>query len=235
MKILNVVLWIVFFMWVGLFFGCKDLLEPPEEQQTRVRRPLPCDPSREACPRPQPQPSCDPSREACPRPQPQPSCDPSKGTCPQPQPPCDPSKGDCPQPQPSCDPSKGPCPPATPGNIDPTQYFTITNMLSLGSNEYVVIDDNGRREKAIPNGKCAKVHHSLHGVANVSIRRSGKYLKICRPRGLRNSYPERGTQRYTCNHGRGFEGAVQNYKIESERNVTVDAGTPPETCPVVIQ
>ena len=217
MKILKISLWFVFYVCMGLFLGCQDLLEPPEEERPRV-------------------PACVPGTEACPKPSDQP-CDPSKGACPPPSSkPCDPSKGGaCPPPSSKpCDPSKGACPPA-PGDIDPTQFFTITNNLNLGSNEYVVIDDHGRRAAAIPNGKCAKVHHSLHGMVNMSIRRAGKYLKICRPRGLRNSYPERGTQRYTCNHGRGFEGDVQNYKIENERNVTVDTGTPPETCPVIVQ
>ena len=214
MKILKLFLWFVFFAWMGLFFGCSDLLEPPEERRPRTAPP-----------------ACVPGTAGCPRTQE--PCDPSKGPCPNPpaNPPCDPSKGPCPPAQP-CDPVTRNC---VPGDIDPTQFFTITNKLNLGANEYVVIDDNGRRESALPSGKCAKVHHSLHGVTNVSIRREGKYLKICRPRGLRNSYPERGTQRYTCDHGRGFEGDVQNYKIENERNVTVDTETPPETCPVIVQ
>ena len=214
MKILKLSLWFVFFVCMGLFFGCKDLLEPPAE---RPPRGIP--------------PACVPGTPGCP--QTQEPCDPSKGACPNPQPPCDPSKGACPKaPVQPCDPSKGNC---SPGDIDSTQFFTITNMLNLGPNEYLVIDDNGRREVALPSGKCAKVHHSLHGVTNLSIRRDRKYLKICRPRGLRNSYPERGTQKYTCNHGRGFEGDIQNYKIENERNVIVDTETPPETCPVVVQ
>ena len=214
MKIFKMSLWFVFYVCMGLFFGCKDLLEPPGEETPRA-------------------PACVPGTAGCSQPPAQP-CDPSKGACPQPPAqPCDPSKGACPQPPAKpCDPSKGNC---SSGDIDPTQFFTITNKLNLGSNEYLVIDDHGRRELAVPNGKCAKVHHSFHDVVNVSIRRGGKYLKICRPRGLRNSYPERGTKRYTCNHGRGFEGDVQNYKIENEKNVTVDTGTPPKTCPVIVR
>ncbi len=137
---------------------------------------------------------------------------------------------------PPCDPLKQNC---SGGTFDSSEYFTITNRLPSDPSQTVKIDAAGIKEVELPSGQCARIHHSLYKKVNVSLRKDGKYLKICRPNTDHETYsryrsPEKGTQRFTCNHGIGFIGDILNYKIENTDNLMVNTSSSP-VCPVVVK